>query len=43
MYYVLNSCLYIDRATRIIAYPYYAKYTRPGNNTKFLYININIP
>ena len=42
-YWALYACLRPDRNIRLVAYPYYAKYTREGDPTIFRHIDINVP
>jgi hypothetical protein len=39
-YYTLYVLLYCQY--KLISYPYYTKYTKPGDRTYFQYINLNI-
>lgn len=41
-YYMAYVYFRPDHAWRLIAYPYYVKSTRPGDNTKFRHLDINI-
>ena len=41
-YYVAYTALRPDRWWRLISYPYYTKYTVPGDQTFFRHIDINI-
>ncbi len=42
-YYALYVALRHDHAWRLISYPYYAKFAKPGDHTSFRYIDISIP
>jgi hypothetical protein len=42
-YYMLYAALRPDSAWRLVSYPYYAKYSNPGNGTYFCHIDLNIP
>ena len=41
LYYALYCALWPDHEWKLIAYPYYAKYQVPGDNTAFRHINAN--
>lgn len=41
-YYMLYAGLRPDAAWRLVAYPYYAKYTQPGDGTYFAHIDVNV-
>ncbi len=41
-YYVFYVALRPNHAWRLILYPYYAKFAKPGNYTSFRYIDISI-
>ena len=43
LYYTLYVCLRPDKQWRLISYPYYAKNARPGDNTGFRHIDVNLP
>jgi len=42
-YYMLYVALRPDQAWRLVSYPYYAKYTSPGDGTYFCHLDLNIP
>jgi hypothetical protein len=42
-YYMLYTALRPDSAWRLVSYPYYAKYSNPGDRTYFCHIDLNIP
>ncbi len=42
-YYAFYVALRPDYAWRLISYPYYVKFAKPGDYTSFRYINISIP
>lgn len=41
-YYILYACLRPDKQWRLISYPYYCKYTKPGDKTAFRHIDQNL-
>lgn len=42
-YYLWYVALRNDHAWKFISYPYYAKYTKPGDKTFFRHIDVNVP
>ncbi|KAK2795510.1 hypothetical protein FQN52_005277 [Onygenales sp. PD_12] len=42
VYYAWYVALRPDRQSRLISYPYYAKYAKPGDNTFFRHIDVNV-
>jgi len=42
LYYLLYACLRPDRNTALISYPYYSKLARPGAQTYFRHIDLNV-
>ena len=42
-YYMFYAALRPDSAWRLVSYPYYAKYSVPGDGTYFCHIDLNIP
>jgi hypothetical protein len=42
-YYVLYVAMRPDHCPRLVSYPYYTKFARPGDATYFRHIDINIP
>ena len=41
-YYVTYAALRSDGVWRLVSYPYYAKYAKKGDNTKFAYLDVNL-
>lgn len=41
-YWLLYACLRPDGNIRLVSYPYYAKYVRPGDYTFFRHIDMNV-
>ncbi|MCJ1396607.1 hypothetical protein MMC18_009498 [Xylographa bjoerkii] len=41
-YWAIYACLRPDRNPRLVSYPYYAKYTIPGDFTFFRHIDMNV-
>lgn len=41
LFYLLNVCLRPDHNTRLIPYPYYVKYSKNGDKTKFVHLDLN--
>ena len=42
-YYLLYVAMRPDRCSRLVSYPYYTKFARPGDSTVFRHIDMNIP
>lgn len=42
-YYLLYVAMRPDHCSRLVSYPYYTKFARPGDSTVFRHIDMNIP